>query len=232
VAVGALVPAPATAQDNLEWWAAVNLTAAVERIRFSNDSESLRGFIRGLEGGLDFGRLLLRGGYAEGSLRSGSEDFQHDVADGFLLAGLRVLGGLEAALGLQARAWITSPGTERWLLWQMRLRYEAPLIGTLVHGYAELWRTASGSVNAVNVLRPDGGGAEFLTSIDGKHVSKTFLGARGGEAGIVFRGSGNAPMVRVGYTIDEARLETGGYRDSVEGFTIAIGYDSRRNEFE
>jgi hypothetical protein len=72
----------------------------------------------------------------------------------------------------------------------------------------------------------------LLTSVDGKRVSKTFLGARGGEAGIVFRGSGNAPMVRIGYTIDQARLETGGFRDSLEGFTIAVGWDSRRNSFD
>jgi hypothetical protein len=231
LALAALVPVSAAAQDDMQWWAAVQLTAARERISFGDDRDDLRGLIRGLEGGFDFGRLLVRAGYAEGSLRPGGSDVKHDVAESFLQAGMRVVGGLEAALGVQARAWITSPGTERWLLWQMRLRYEAPLVGTLVHGYAELWRTASGSVNAVNVLRP-GGGSEFLTSVDGKRVSKSFLGARGGEAGIVLRSSGNAPMVRIGYSIDQARLEMGSYRDSVEGFTIAVGYDSRRNHFD
>lgn len=220
--------APA-ARAQSDWWGAIVATAARERIRFANASEELRGMIRGLEGGVEFGRFLLRMRYAEGSLRPRGSDMKHDLTESFLLVGMRVVGGLELAGGLQARAYTTSPGTERWMLWQLRARYEAPVVLQVVHAYAELWQTASGSVNAVNILRTQPEGTEFLLNFGGKRVSKSFQGARGGEAGILIRGSGRAPTVRLGYSIDQARLDAGGYRDSVEGLTIAIGFDTRRN---
>lgn len=220
--------APA-ARAQSDWWGAIVATSARERIHFADASEELRGLVRGLEGGVEFGRVNLRARYAEGALRPPGSDMRHDLAESFLIVGMRVVGGLELAGGLQARAYTTSPGTERWMLWQLRARYEAPVIAQVVHTYAELWRSATGSVNAVNILRTQPQGTDFLVNVGGKRVSKTFQGARGGEAGILIRGSGNAPTVRLAYSIDEARLEAGGYRDSIEGLTIAIGFDTRRH---
>lgn len=227
--IGLLMGLAPAAQAQSDWWGAVVATAARERIRFANASEELRGLIRGVEGGVEFGRVLVRMRYAEGSLSPRESDMRHDIAESFLLVGMRVVGGLELSGGLQARAYTTSPGTERWMLWQLRARYEAPVVMQVVHAYAELWQSAAGSVNAVNILRTQPEGTDFLVNFEGKRVSKTFQGARGGEAGILIRGSGNAPTVRLGYSIDQARLEAGGYRDSVEGLTIAIGFDTRRN---
>lgn len=217
------------ARAQSDWWGAIVATSARERIRFANADEELRGLIKGLEGGVEFGRWMVRLRYAEGSLSPRESEMTHDITESFLLLGMRVVGGLELAGGFQARAYSTSPGTERWMLWQLRARYQAPVVMDLVHAYAELWRTASGSVNAVNILRTQPEGTDFLVNFGGKRVSKTFQGARGGEAGVLIRGSGNAPTVRLGYSIDQARLEAGGYRDSVEGFTIAIGFDTRRH---
>ena len=178
------------AQAQSDWWAAVVASAARERIRFANASEELRGLIRGLEGGVEFGRLLLRMRYAEGSLRPRGSDMKHDIAESYLLVGMRVVGGLELGGGLQARAFTTSPGTERWMLWQLRARYEAPVVMQMVHAYAELWQSPIGSVNAVNILRTQPEGTDFLVNFGGKRVGKTFQGARGGEAILAGAGSG------------------------------------------
>ena len=121
--------------------------------------------------------------------------------------------------------------------WQQFIRITVPLITPviffnvimqMVHAYAELWQSPIGSVNAVNILRTQPEGTDFLVNFGGKRVGKTFQGARGGEAGIVIRRSEDAPTVRLAYSIDQARLDAGGYRDSIEGLTIAIGFDTRR----
>lgn len=229
----ALVCLPVTtrAQDDVTLSLGLSASSVRERVRFGEDRDNLGGPTLGVIGGLDWSRVRVRIGYAEGRLRSRSDgNIRHDLVESFVSVGTQVVGGLELGGGLQARAYVNGRGTERWLLWQLRARYEA-VMRSDIRAYAELWRSASGTVNAVNILRPRSGedGIGFAANLDGKPVSKAFRTATGGEAGVVLQGSGWRPTVRVGYAIDAARLDAGGYRDSIESLTLALSFDTSRH---
>lgn len=222
---------PALAQAEPEFSFGVVTGSVRERIQFANARDELRGVLLGIEGGLDWGRARVRAAYSEGRLRSRSGgDLRHDLVESSLFVGSQIVGGLELGAGLAARAYVTGLGTERWLLWQLRARYEAVMRRDL-RAYAQLWRSASGTVNAVNILRsqPEEGGVGFAVDLAGKPVSKTFRTATGGEAGVVVYGQGWRPTVRLAYAIDAARLDAGGYRDSIEGLILAFSFDTGRH---
>ncbi|HEX7122178.1 MAG TPA: hypothetical protein VF178_07385 [Gemmatimonadaceae bacterium] len=225
------LPAMTRAQDDPILSLGLSVGTARERVRFADDNDQLSGATVGLMGGLDWGRARVRLAYTEGRLRSRADgSVRHDLVESSLFVGTQVVGGLELGGGLQARAYVNGGGTERWLLWQLRARYDA-VMRSDIRAYAELWRSASGTVNAVNILRPRPGetGDGFAGHIDGKPVSKTFRTATGGEAGVVILGRGWRPTVRVGYAIDAARLDAGGYRDSIESLTLALSFDTSRH---
>lgn len=229
VAQPALAP-PVLAQDEAEptWWIAATGHLTRERVTFETTTQSLTGLLGGIEGGVAIGRIVLRGGYLQGAISpSGPGDWRHDVVESFGSLGVRVVRGLEVAVGAQGRVYVTEPISERWVVWQLRARWEGPLLDTRARAWTELWGSAGGDVNTVDVFRGVSSTPGYLVRGDGLPVDQAFKGARGGTAGLSYRVSPRAPVFRLGYTITESRLAIGGYRDTMEGLVFSIGFDNR-----
>lgn len=168
--------------------------------------EALSGTILAGEGRLTLWRLVLDVGYAQGRVTPDTAGpMSRDVVEGRLLLGTRPWRGLAIKAGPHVRAFVSSAGTQRFLFFEARLRGERPIVGATVHGYAELWRVVSGTVNVV----------------------EQFDGGQGGEAGMIVR-LPRAPLwARLAYGIERAKLGGGSRLETVEGLTVAIGYGRR-----
>lgn len=212
----------------MKFWAVATGTMTRERLTFESSSATLTGQLIGLEGGAAFGRLVLRGGYQQGAISpSGPGNWQHDVAESFASVGVLLFEAFELAAGVQGRVYVTKPVSERWLVWQLRARWEAPLLDTRARAWTEVWGSAGGNVNTVDVFRGVSQTPGYLVRGDGLAVDRSFKGSRGGSVGMSFRFAPRSPVVRLGYTITESRLALGGYRDTMEGLTLSIGFERR-----
>jgi hypothetical protein len=104
--------------------------------------------------------------------------------------------------GPQVRRYDTSlgSGTERWVMWQLGARVEAPLVGTSVRGHAMLWQGLGLSVNV-----PPGSGT-----------------ARGGEIGATLVTSG---PFRFGfaYSVDHASVRGASRSETVRALRVTAG---------
>jgi hypothetical protein len=176
------------------------------RSLYPGGAERLAGSILGGEGAIRWRRLSLRVLYGEGSVKpdtAGPAD--RDVVDGLVLLGASPVAGLDLMVGPQARAYVTGAGTQRWLFWVLRARYEASVLAPLIKGYAEAWAAVSGSVS----------------------VSEAYDSDRGGAAGLVVRPGDGRFSVRLAYAVEETRLGSGARRETIEGVSIALGYGRR-----
>jgi hypothetical protein len=187
------------AQTGLSFWIGGTGTALRTRTAIGGAVTGLRGQLFGGEGSLLTGRLALRVSYVEGSASSGG--LHRDQVEGLVLVGAQPVRGLTLTAGPHVMAF-TDSTTQRWVEWQVRGRYEGPLVERFVRGYLEGWAAVAGSAHAVG----------------------DFGGARGGGAGLLVR-LGDTPIVaRLGYAIAESRLKAGVRRETVEGLSIGLGY--------
>lgn len=201
----ALVPAILPAQ-RLEFGAAVWGAGAKVRSVNRDVREALTGPYLGFDAHLQRGRVGLRLGYGQGSLDPDTAGPpQRDYVDGFLLLTGSPVTGLDLGVGPYARAYVRSDeGTQRWLYWTLRARYQAEIVLPVVEGFAEVWTSFAASVN----------------------VQDSFDGARGGTVGVLWtvtRFRGSPVKLRLSYAIDEGRLASGARRETVELTTLAIG---------
>jgi len=74
-------------------------------------------------------------------------DPNQDLVEGEVLLGVRFLPWLTVKVGPRIRANVTDLGTERWVLWQGRIRTDTHLIGSTVRAHVEVWSILSGDVN-------------------------------------------------------------------------------------
>jgi hypothetical protein len=188
------------------FWGAISGAAVTARSAYANASAVFKGPAFAGEGGVAWGRLSLHVGYGEGSLRAdtGGRVLRRDYVEGFAFFGGTPLERFEVVAGPRARAYATDARTERWLFWELHSRYEAPIVGSLISGYAELWGALGGSVNVVEAFRSEWGGA----------------------AAILIRPRSAPLTVGLRYSIDEARLRDA-RRETVEGLTFTVRYSSR-----
>ncbi len=82
----------------------------------------------------------------EQAAMSGTDPSQ-DLVEGEVLLGIRVLPWLTVKVGPRIRANVTDLGTERWVLWQGRIRTDTRLIASTVRAHVEVWSILSGDVN-------------------------------------------------------------------------------------
>lgn len=82
----------------------------------------------------------------EQAAMSGTDPNQ-DIVEGEVLLGVRFLPWLTVKVGPRIRANVTELGTERWVLWQGRIRTDTRLIGSRVRAHVEVWSILSGDVN-------------------------------------------------------------------------------------
>ena len=107
---------------------------------------------------------LLEVRYEQASLSESGGASPEDMVEGEVLVGIRFLPWLTVKAGPRIRANVTELGTERWVLWEGRIRADVRLIGTTVRGHAEAWSILSGEVNLTDPFnRGQGveGGLEF-----------------------------------------------------------------------
>jgi len=172
---------------------------------YPGGTEALSGPVVGFDARVSTGRWGLRIGYGQGSLDPDTlGPDPRDYVDGYVDVGFRPIPALEIGLGPYARAYISDRGTQRWLFWQLRARYEAGIIAPDVRGYAEVWNGFAGGVNA----------------------AEPYDGSRGGAAGLhwrVARFRGAPVTLTIGYLIDAARAGGGVRRETVERTWLAIG---------
>jgi len=188
------------------------------------------GTVFGAEGRVTYRRLFARASYGEGSLDHEGPGAR-DLVEGFAQIGVAPLPFVEVAVGPLVRAYSTpattsadpvllrlqlgdgSPDaraapavTQRWVLWQIRGRFHAPIragsdrLG--LRAFADLWTAVQGDVD----------------------LPEPFDRAQGGEAGLILRWT--APTVftfSVSYAIDETQLGDAGRRDTVERLSAALG---------
>jgi hypothetical protein len=167
----------------------------------STADEALRGAVVGGEAQLQLGRVSFRAGYREGSVRPYSDAAARDYADGHAFIMVTTVPGLIVSAGPHARAYITDVGTQRWLLWTIRLRGEGDLISPSIGGHFEVWTTVSARVN----------------------VTEAFDRATGGEVGMTVQFSGSPIWARLSYAIERARLGGGGRFETVEDMSLVLG---------
>jgi hypothetical protein len=167
-------------------------------------STALSGPALGGEGRMVFGRFFVSVRYLEGRLQAsnGAAGQAHqELVDGAILLAAKPFSWLELAVGPAARAYVTDSTTERWTVWRVRTRVEAPLAQGL-SSYVELWRAFQSDVNVA------AGPGRVL----------------GGETGLVYRPRGRY-SVRFAYHIDDALLGVPGRSDTLESLTVGVAIE-------
>lgn len=124
------------------------------RVAFSGSTGSYRTLTRessgvvtrtgtgvGGEAFASLGRLHLRAGYAEATVSD------RTLVEGTAMMGASVLPWLTIWAGPHARAYETTAGAERWLLWEVRAGVQHSLILDLVSWSLEAWSVADAQVD-------------------------------------------------------------------------------------
>jgi hypothetical protein len=187
---------PVAAQSPLRLEAGA--TAGIVRLRTIDGPIATRrtGVSLGGQGAVWWNRLGLEGGYLEGRL--GSDGSRLERVEGYAMLGVSPVRGLVINVGPLVRALVTGAATTRWVLWNVKTRYEVGIVGRFLSGFGEAWGAVKGSSN----------------------VPETFNSARGGMAGLALAVGNGQAIVRLSYGIDESRLGAGRRRDTIETFAI------------
>jgi hypothetical protein len=206
---GFAAPVVLLAQGPARPWVTISSTALQARSLGPAGTDNSTGTALGGEGGLAWGPLALRLGYTEGVLQSDAN--RREYVEGVALVGATLFSGFQLWAGPQARACRVDGIDERWASWQLRLRYEGPIIpsgtrhGIAVHGWAEAWGAWSGEETLLDRFDP----------------------LRGAAAGILLQ-AGHLPITAgLSYSLDELALQQGIRREIVEGLTFAVRWGSR-----
>jgi hypothetical protein len=165
----------------------------------------LRGPAFGGEGRITLGRFFLSVRYLEGQLRLNSgaaQEVRQNLVDGAISLAARPFPWLEVSVGPAARAYVTDSTTERWMLWRVRTRIEAPLSPHGLSSYVELWRSFVSDINV-----PAGAGR-----------------VQGGETGLIYRPRGRYSL-RLSYHLDDALLGVPGRSETLEAVTFGVAIE-------
>ena len=162
---------------------------------------SLRGPGFGGEGRITVNGLLFGLGLLEGQLKPAGSGTAPplDLVQATAFVGGRVLPWLELTAGPVVRAYVTDSTTERWVFWQARARFDAPIVVGQLGTYLEVWRALSSQVN--------------LPTAAGR--------IQGGEAGVMFQPPQQRLWLRLSYRMDDALL--GGGNETMEAITLSGG---------
>ena len=169
-------------------------------------SQSLSGWSFGGDGSVGWRRFALYLGYWQGSLQPDSTGTaSRDVVEGYALVGGKILPWLELKLGPHAWAYTANAGTQRWALFEARLRAEGALIGPTLSTYFELWTALGGSVNA----------------------AQSFGSGVGGQGGLTYHSHRLPLWGRLGYSVEQARLTGDVWKETVQRVVFGVGYAFR-----
>lgn len=186
--------------------------AEVSRARFRSAvpgrSEALSGIAVGIRA-FTTGRIVsLEASYAQGRLTASvGSGPSRTLVDGSVRAVAHPVPWLALKVGPHLRAYATSGGTERWVLWEYRARAETPLVAPTLplRAYLELWTALASSVNAAP-------GA---------------AGARGGAVGMVWRPPRSPLRLRLSYVVDQEKMSNGARTEALEAVVLTVGLGDR-----
>ena len=163
----------------------------------------LKGIGVGGEGELTWGPAFLRGNIGWASLEpDGGPAVDTDYLEAFASLGAELLPGFTIGAGPHIWRYDRSTGTESWSLWELRGRYEAPIVRSLVGAHVEVWGGALG-------------GADGPQPIDN---------GRGGVAGLSVHPAASRFGARLSYSIDQVLFESAARRETVERVTLGVTF--------
>jgi hypothetical protein len=182
-------------------------TAGVQRPAVGADtSVALRGTVLGVGGTYTLGPATLDIRYAQGGVSAAGGDLATDLVDGEIVVWVAPVRWVSLGLGPHARAFVEDGGTERWLLWELRLRSGTALVGSTVRVYCEGWRVVGAAVPVVDPF-DHGWGME-------------------GGLSVVFGRSplGSLPFsARLTYRVEQQVVANGARRETQNRLGIGIG---------
>lgn len=207
---GTAMTTSSLAAQRRAWQWEVALSGVGMRVdsRSGPTTQRLSGAVFGLQGQMRYHRrLTLDLGYWQGQLDpAGANAATRDMAEGYVLFGVRPLGWLTLRGGPHAWTYISNAGTQRWLLWEGRVRAEGAILPDL-HSYLELSKVLDANVN----------------------VPQSFASGTGGEGGLILRirdvpGISDAYPVRIrlGYGIERVRMGAGVRTETVDQLSLSI----------
>lgn len=165
-------------------------------------NDRFTGLLLGGEGSLVSDRFVVRLRYAEGRINptAGSSVAARDAVEGEALFGFRAVPWLTLWAGPNARAYTTTDGDQRWLIWTARATARGTLLPTRMQTFVELWGAFSGSVGNPSI--PAGG--------------------RGANGGLEVRLGEGSWWGRLGYRIESMHADA--LRETVESLTLSVMY--------
>jgi hypothetical protein len=166
---------------------------------------ALTGVMWSVDGAVGVGPVTLNVRYLQGPLDSTGQVTNLDLVEGEAVLWVAPLRWAALGLGSHARAYVQEGGTERWLLWEARMRGSAALAGPRLGAYLEGWTV-------------------FASDTD---VPEPFDAGLGFEGGLQLTLGSLPLMARLRYRFE--RLTAGGdvRRDVEEQLGLAIGVGRR-----
>jgi hypothetical protein len=176
-------------------------------------TQKLSGAVFGLQGQLIYsGFVTLDWGYWQGQIDpTGGAAASRDVVEGYAMLGARPFGWLSLRAGPHAWTYISNAGTQRWFLWEGRVRAQGEVLPD-VQSYMELSRVLSANVN----------------------VPQDFQSGLGGEGGLILRVR-DAPLIperfpvriRLAYGIERVRMGGGARTEVMDRLSLSLGIGQR-----
>lgn len=206
---GGLLAGPGTAAQS----GAVRLglvSSRVERIAPVTGTQALTGIGWTLEGAFGIGPATLGVRYLQTPVSNDSTPDAIDLVEGEALLWFAPIHWVDVGLGPHLRAYAQGGGTERWVLWELRVRGNAVLFGPAIAAYAEGWRILGASVDAAESFNSGGGLEGGLRFVFGR-----------------FPLGGSPLSVRVRYRVERLNLGDGLRRETVEQLGVAFGIGRR-----
>ncbi len=158
----ALSAAPLAAQHTL-WWNA-EISGIGMRLNSQNGPtlQKWSGAAFGFQSQILYlNRITIDLGYWQGKLNGvGTSD--KDVVEGFAQVGARPFDWLSLRAGPHAWTYVSSGGTQRWLLWEGRAHAQGQVLPAL-QSYFEIWQVFSAKVNVAQPFQTGMGGEGGLS---------------------------------------------------------------------
>ncbi len=178
----------------------VGATAMSLRLtRESGTTATATGAAFGIEGRVRVQSVSLILRYHQGHLTGDSPLIDQDFVEGEAFVVVQPARWISFGVGPHVRAYVEPSGTERWLMWEGRLRLGAALLPA-VTGYLEGWRVLGADLNV----------AEALDS------------GYGLDGGLEIRLSGAPVGFLLRYRTEHAELGGGTRRETVEQIALGI----------
>lgn len=201
----------AAQQHHFQWQAALSGVGVRVNSRSGPTTQRLSGAVFGFQGQFGYRRrMTLDLGYWQGQLDPASTNAaSRDVAEGYALLGVNPLSWLSVRVGPHAWTYISNAGTQRWFLWEGRVRAQGAILSE-IHSYLELSDVFHASVN----------------------VPQSFTSGLGGEGGLILR-IRDVPgipdvypvRIRLGYGIERVRLGEGVRTETMDHLSLSVSLE-------